>query len=373
MNCPRCQSNDIDSYGVCLLCGFEIPQWKNEFTREPQTIVSKEPEEKEPDFQNIIDTAVSSKAVVIPESEEPAAVSETADLFFREMREKDDAIADMIVTINDGTADDVADTTDAGFETADADDDTADGIYVYNSAYFDDAAQDVHAEDADARAVSETAAEIVYLHDSGKFSAAYNDEDIAAADMPAAADTEQVTYSEDVPSAESIEYDANDYTLDMLNEETIERITSSQNKADSDSEGRLIFLSRTLSGLIDLLLVVLFSGVFLGMADYFTEAPMLHSMTAINFSTLFLLIYFLYSIFFIATNKQTIGMMATDLCIVGMDKKSISMSQVVRRNSTFLVSLFGLGIGLLTGVFSRKCLCMHDRLSETRVVRIIRE
>jgi hypothetical protein len=37
----------------------------------------------------------------------------------------------------------------------------------------------------------------------------------------------------------------------------------------------------------------------------------------------------------------------------------------------FLVSLFGFGIGLLIGVFSRKCMCLHDRLSKTRVVRIM--
>jgi len=136
-------------------------------------------------------------------------------------------------------------------------------------------------------------------------------------------------------------------------------------------EGRLIFLSRTLSGLVDLFLIALFTVIFLGMADYFTNAPILNSVSVISFTTLFLMIYFLYSIFFIGTNSQTIGMIMTDLRVVSMNENTLSMSQVVRRNATFLVSLFGLGIGLLAGVFSRKCLCLHDRLSKTSVVRIL--
>jgi len=137
----------------------------------------------------------------------------------------------------------------------------------------------------------------------------------------------------------------------------------------SNPEGRLIFLSRTLSGLVDLFLIVLFTGIFLCAADYFTNAPMLNSINVISFPALFLMIYFLYSVFLLGTNGQTIGMIMTDLRVVSVNKNPLLFSQVFRRSAAFLVSLFVLGIGLLIGVLSRDCMCMHDRTSETRVIR----
>ena len=166
--------------------------------------------------------------------------------------------------------------------------------------------------------------------------------------------------------------DATDDTEDASIAET-DAGKDEESCADDDSEGRLIFISRTFSGVVDLFLPAIFSGIILGIAEYSTDAPMLSSLTMINFSALFLMIYFLYSIFFLMTNGQTIGMMAAELRVTAMNGNPLSMSQVVRRNAMFLISLFGLGIGLVTGLFSRECLCLHDRLSGTYMIRTFKQ
>jgi hypothetical protein len=68
-------------------------------------------------------------------------------------------------------------------------------------------------------------------------------------------------------------------------------------ESDSESEGKLILLSRTLSGLVDLMLVVLFTGMFIVATDHFWGISVVDSISIAHFSLLFLLIYFVYSVF----------------------------------------------------------------------------
>jgi uncharacterized RDD family membrane protein YckC len=144
----------------------------------------------------------------------------------------------------------------------------------------------------------------------------------------------------------------------------------SDSDATTDSEGKLILLSRTLSGLVDLMLVVLFTGIFIVATDHFWGISVVDSVSIIHFSLLFLLIYFVYSLFFLASANQTIGMMITELRVVGAEEGRPKVWQIAGRCCCFLLSLFGLGIGLLWGLFSRTNSCMHDCLSGTYVVRI---
>ena len=137
-----------------------------------------------------------------------------------------------------------------------------------------------------------------------------------------------------------------------------------------DQEGKLILLSRTLSGLVDLLIVVFCTGAFIVAADYFSGIIALDPISLILFFVLFLLSFFLYSLFFLAASNQTIGMMITDLRVVGADSKRPSLGQLVRRCCGYFASLFFLGIGLVSALFDRGSLCFHDRISGTRVVRI---
>lgn len=136
-----------------------------------------------------------------------------------------------------------------------------------------------------------------------------------------------------------------------------------------DPEGKLILLSRTLSGLVDLICVVLCTGIFILAADYFSGIIVLDSISFIYFSVLFLLTYFVYSIFFLASSSQTIGMMITDLRVVRMDTGRPTLGQLLSRCCCYLASLFGLGIGLLWSLVSHENLCLHDRISGTQVIR----
>jgi uncharacterized RDD family membrane protein YckC len=142
------------------------------------------------------------------------------------------------------------------------------------------------------------------------------------------------------------------------------------NERMGDDEGKWILLSRTLSGLVDLICIVLCAGVFILAADFFCGIVVLDFLSLMHFSVLFLLMYFIYSFFFLSTSHQTIGMMITDLHVVAIKEKRPSPAQLMTRCCCYLVSLLAFGIGLLWSLFDRKNMCLHDRLSGTTVIRI---
>lgn len=135
-------------------------------------------------------------------------------------------------------------------------------------------------------------------------------------------------------------------------------------------EGKLILLSRTLCGLVDLMIVLLCTGVLILSADFFSGIIALDVISYLLFAVLFLITYFFYSLFFLAATNQTIGMMITELRVVGICDERPSFGQLMQRCWAFLASLLGLGFGLLWGLFDRESLCFHDRVSDTRVERI---
>jgi uncharacterized RDD family membrane protein YckC len=137
----------------------------------------------------------------------------------------------------------------------------------------------------------------------------------------------------------------------------------------ADDEGKLILLSRTLSGLIDLICIVLCTGIFILVVDS-RYGIVQDSSSWVDFSVLFLLTYFVYSLFFLAASNQTIGMMITNLRVAGVDRKRPSFTQLIARCCCYLISLLAAGIGLLWSLFNRKSLCLHDRLSHTIVIRV---
>jgi uncharacterized RDD family membrane protein YckC len=137
-----------------------------------------------------------------------------------------------------------------------------------------------------------------------------------------------------------------------------------------EGEGRLILLSRTLSGLIDLIIMSLSAIILIIAADFFSGIITLDSLSIISYSVLFLLVYFLYSLFFIGISNQTVGMMITDLRVIsGVDEKRPHMRQILVRCCIYLVSFLCLGIGLLWALFDSENRCFHDILTDTRVVR----
>jgi uncharacterized RDD family membrane protein YckC len=135
-------------------------------------------------------------------------------------------------------------------------------------------------------------------------------------------------------------------------------------------EDKLILLSRTLSGLIDLIIIVLFTGTFIISADALSGIIVLDAVSLVNFSALLFMTHFVYSIFFLGSANQTIGMMITDLKVVTEGRQRPGMRQLFIRCLGYLVSAGLVGIGLVWGFFDRDSLCLHDRWSNTRVVRI---
>jgi uncharacterized RDD family membrane protein YckC len=138
----------------------------------------------------------------------------------------------------------------------------------------------------------------------------------------------------------------------------------------SDDEGKLILLSRTLSGLVDLIIVLLCSGICILAADFFSGIIALDTVSYLIFSGLFLLIYFFYSLFFLSVSNQTIGMMITDLRVIDAEGGRPSMNQLLRRCFGHLASALILGLGLVWSLFDRESQCFHDRISDTRVIRL---
>jgi uncharacterized RDD family membrane protein YckC len=132
-------------------------------------------------------------------------------------------------------------------------------------------------------------------------------------------------------------------------------------------EDKLILLSRTLTGLIDLMFVTLCTGIFFSASDYFSGIA---TLDAISFAALFLCIYLIYSIFFLMASTQTIGMMITDLRVVGYDGRRPCLYQILARCFAYLPSLIVCGIGLALSLFDDENRCFHDRISRTRIIRI---
>jgi uncharacterized RDD family membrane protein YckC len=136
------------------------------------------------------------------------------------------------------------------------------------------------------------------------------------------------------------------------------------------SEERLILLSRTLAGLIDLIVVLFCTAGFIFATDAYSGVVVLDRISVAHYIVLLLAIFFLYSLFFLATGNQTIGMMITDLRLTAGDGRRPRFRQIVVRCTAYLVSLLALGTGLLWGCFSRRSRCLHDTISGTFVVRL---
>ena len=137
-----------------------------------------------------------------------------------------------------------------------------------------------------------------------------------------------------------------------------------------EQENKLILLSRSLSGLIDLIVAILCTGVFIISTDYFSGIVILDGVSLIEFTGLFLLIYFSYSIYFLATSGQTVGMMITDLRVIGVEGIRPSIGQICSRCLGYLLSILVLGAGLFWSLFDRQNLCFHDRFSNTSITRL---
>lgn len=76
-----------------------------------------------------------------------------------------------------------------------------------------------------------------------------------------------------------------------------------------------------------------------------------------------------YHVLFTAFGGQTLGQMATGIRVVDETGEPVVFSQSLVRTFAFLVSLLPLGLGLIPVLFGQGRRALHDRLTNTRVVR----
>ncbi len=134
-------------------------------------------------------------------------------------------------------------------------------------------------------------------------------------------------------------------------------------------DAKLILLSRTLAGLVDLLIIILCAGLMIVAVDIVEGIDIFDTVSKVHYGLLFLVMYFVYSVFFLGMAGQTIGMMLTDLRLTGASIRRPDVSQILVRCCAFLFGLAFAGLGLVWGCFDRQARCLHDLLSRTRVVR----
>jgi len=136
-------------------------------------------------------------------------------------------------------------------------------------------------------------------------------------------------------------------------------------------DARLILLSRTLAGLVDFIIVFLSAGMMMVAVDILEGIDVFDTVGKINYGFLLLVMYFVYSFFFLGMSGQTIGMMLTDLKLTGISRPRPALLQILVRCCTFLAGTALAGLGLLWGCFDHQARCLHDHLSGTRVVRTL--
>jgi uncharacterized RDD family membrane protein YckC len=335
MDCPRCQSDEISTAGICLVCGYRIEASAPATRLAPAEAVSQVPS----------DTAATDQSGGIPET----SSKEDLPLWRQELSQRLNAIRQS-KGANEGAERSLTEPNapqPPKLEQRGAEQ------------------QRIPRVDAPGKTPVRKTVQSAQRQSERPRPSAPQQKALASLEPEALAAT---------PAAKSVEHSDIQQFIDRAVSRQSSRTgtepTISAPRPIPDHEGKLILLSRTLSGLIDLIFIVLCTGVFVISADYFSGIVVLDAASVINYSVLLLLIYFLYSIFFLAASNQTIGMMITDLRVVGASNKRPSTGQLFYRCLGYLVSVGGLGIGLLWSLFDRENLCLHDRLSRTNVIRI---
>jgi uncharacterized RDD family membrane protein YckC len=138
----------------------------------------------------------------------------------------------------------------------------------------------------------------------------------------------------------------------------------------SDTESKLILLSRTLSGLVDMIIIGACTAGFMIAADAFSGIEVLDPTSLISYGVLLAAVYIAYSLFFLMTSNQTIGMMITDLRLLDSGRTRPVFLSVLARTLFYPCAVLFFGIGLVWGFFDRRARCLHDILSGTRVTRV---
>jgi uncharacterized RDD family membrane protein YckC len=136
-----------------------------------------------------------------------------------------------------------------------------------------------------------------------------------------------------------------------------------------DEEERIpkeILFSRFLSGIVDLVLPLLMGFVFTIIASFLLGFDLFSQSSLKWIGLLALSFFFFNSLFFFLTSGQTPGMVATDLQLIGEDRREVTTASILLRVVFFLPSALTV-IGLGWALFDPLCRCLHDLVSRTRI------
>ena len=84
----------------------------------------------------------------------------------------------------------------------------------------------------------------------------------------------------------------------------------------------------------------------------------------------FLLLAGGYVVSFTVAGGQTIGKMAFRIRVIGADGNAVRASVAMLRAAAYVVSVLPFGVGFVAGLFDCQRRALHDRLAETRVVKV---
>ncbi|HEY3128838.1 MAG TPA: RDD family protein [Acidobacteriota bacterium] len=133
--------------------------------------------------------------------------------------------------------------------------------------------------------------------------------------------------------------------------------------------GKGILLTRTLSGLIDLLIVAGCTVLFLGISLRFGNIDIMAASFRPTLWGSVLFFQLFYSIYFLGLTHRTVGMMLTGLKVIDEQADDLLFYQLLLRCVFFLFSWALAMFGLMWALWDRRSRCLHDFLSRTAVIR----
>lgn len=335
MECPRCGKNEFSSDGTCLTCNYKIDR--------TETALERELNEKDTEVtpQESGDESSMDAAILSPQDEIPQWQKELS-LRLEGIKQKKEKHDDPVQTQSAG-------------------------------APATESAEPVKTSELQFQTPMEHAGTILVRRQNSEEPPSTGDADSTPPQQKTIASLGPDVYTggktAKTSTLENIK-ELIDDTVSRLPAQSKKEPPGSEPKSPAADENKFILLSRTLAGLIDLIIVVLCTTAFVISADYFSGIVILDILSLAEYAGLFLMVFLLYSIFFLATSGQTVGMMITDLQVTGPQGTRPSIGQLFIRCFGFLLSVVVFGAGLLWSLLDRENMCFHDRFSNTSVTRI---
>jgi uncharacterized RDD family membrane protein YckC len=171
---------------------------------------------------------------------------------------------------------------------------------------------------------------------------------------------------------------ADEPALDLGMPQRVSRDDRSDADADATSDRTAGLVRRCIAAFIDLLILVPLDAavIYFSLRLCGLTTADIRLLPPLPLGAFLLLLNGGYLVMFIAAGGQTIGKMATGVRVVPVADpdsdaapRRVPFGQAIVRAAAFLVSVLPAGLGLIPALVSADRRTLHDRLSDTRVVR----